>query len=197
MRVEKWEQYLDFFREPSDRHWAANETPLGDKNLDFLSPCKSVLDIGCGHGHAMLALQKAGKKVTGLDWTVENVVASTVKGLKAWKGDMHSLPFNDAHFDGILMWDVFEHALAPIVVLLECWRVLQPGGKLLIYLPSDELWGDHRVHVIIPTKRQMRLLAEKTGFNIVEIREQGGGILTSLEKTKQIYAWTPKLKQEK
>ena len=170
----QWDEYLLRFREPSDRHWAAEETPIGHENgkpnLSYLDPCAHVLDIGCGYGHAMRRLLKLGKTVCGIDISPVNVEKCREADLKAYPGDMHSIPFGDRIFDGILMWDIFEHALAPVVVLWECARVLKDDGRLVVYTPPTN-WADHPVHVIIPTQEQMKYLVKMGGFDIEQSRE--------------------------
>lgn len=170
----KWDKHLKRFHELSDRHWEAHETPTGDDNMDWLGPCGSVLDIGCGYGHAGIKLIGSGKKVSGLDIHPLNVEQAKSKGLDARLGDMHDLPFPEEFFDGAMLWDVLEHCLAPLVVLWECQRVLKSGGRLLIYIPSDS-WADHPVHTIIPTRTQMQHLFNKSGFRQEAVFDINGG----------------------
>jgi len=160
----KWVNELTRFREYSDRHWVG-ETPL--QRMSVLDSCHRILDIGCGVGNALRELKEKGHEVVGFDLTLSNVERTgETLGVEVFAGDMHDLPFEDESFDGILMWDVLEHALAPLLVLGECHRVLRVGGRMLIYLPP-ETWQDHPVHVIIPTEKQFRSLVGKVGLNVI------------------------------
>lgn len=160
--IGRWADYLYRFWELSIRDWKG-ETPLG--RMEWLDPCQDVLDIGCGAGFAMDELKAKGKLAIGIDITPENVDLAREKGHSVGVQDMHSLPFADSSFDGAMMWDVFEHALAPLIVLFECNRVLRPQGRLLIYIPPEH-WDEHPVHVIIYTDRQIEMLFKKSGFKL-------------------------------
>lgn len=118
--------------------------PLFAGNLNFVDDCQKVLDIGCGIGSVVAKLGERGYGVT-LN-SLEIVRAQDYHGAELAKrisvGDMHDLPFEDASFDGAIMWDSLEHALAPIVALWEAHRVLVSRGKLLVYIPP-QLWIEH------------------------------------------------------
>lgn len=159
--TKNWVGYLGKFQEYSDRH--GGETPLN--RMQWFDNCSKILDIGCGIGHAMMELKSKGKDVTGVDITPDNVIVAAGRGLNVTVADMHYLPFVDGTFDGVMMWDVFEHSLAPLVTLFECNRVLKSGGHLLIYIPPEH-WDEHPVHVIIYTPRQIELLFKKAGFTL-------------------------------
>lgn len=159
----KWDHYLLRFREQSDRGHPG-ETPLG--RMGFLYPCHKILDIGCGCGHALVELKKKGHECFGIDLTYSNAQTARGKGgMTILQGDFHDLPFEDGFFDGVLAWDTLEHALGIYVVLSEISRVLRPNGHLLVYIPP-ETWADHPVHVLIPTKEQMKFLCKKVGLSL-------------------------------
>jgi uncharacterized protein YbaR (Trm112 family) len=48
-------------------------------------------------------------------------------------GDVHSLPFKDKSFDAVLAMNAFEHYRDPFAAAKEIYRVLKPGGKVLIH----------------------------------------------------------------
>jgi SAM-dependent methyltransferase len=48
-------------------------------------------------------------------------------------GDAHNLPFQNAIFDGCVCMNAFEHYHSPELVANEIFRVLKPGGKLLVH----------------------------------------------------------------
>jgi SAM-dependent methyltransferase len=47
-------------------------------------------------------------------------------------GDAHSLPFRDRTFSAIITYNTFEHLREPTVAARELWRVLAPGGQLVL-----------------------------------------------------------------
>lgn len=50
-------------------------------------------------------------------------------------GDLQNLKFPDNYFDVILSSDVFEHVRDDTKAFLECYRVLRPGGILILQVP--------------------------------------------------------------
>lgn len=58
-------------------------------------------------------------------------------------GDLLSLPFVEASFDGIVLTEVLEHCVDPHAAMREVFRVLKPGGLLLVTSPF--LWPQHAV----------------------------------------------------
>lgn len=49
--------------------------------------------------------------------------------------DMHRLPFADSRFDLVVHSDTLEHVPNPVHALVECRRVLKPGGHLAFTVP--------------------------------------------------------------
>ena len=83
-------------------------------------------------------------------------------------------------FDFIMMHHSFEHMENPKGVLQKANELLKPGGQLLIRIPiSDgEAWKTYGVHwaqldpprhIFIHSVKSMKLLAERTGFDISQI----------------------------
>jgi ubiquinone/menaquinone biosynthesis C-methylase UbiE len=53
------------------------------------------------------------------------------------------LPFPEATFDGVILTEVLEHCVDPRAAIAEVFRVLKPGGLLLVTSPF--LWPQHAV----------------------------------------------------
>ena len=47
-----------------------------------------------------------------------------------------SIPFTDGEFDIVLCMEIIEHLDSPINFLKECFRVLRPGGKIILTTPN-------------------------------------------------------------
>lgn len=100
-----------------------------------------VLDVGCGTGLFMSSFVKWGcTELYGVDGPTEYADRALERGYKEIKfvDDLCSsrLPFEDNTFDLIVCKDVFEHLLDPVFALGEIYRVLRPGGKLLLHVPN-------------------------------------------------------------
>jgi ubiquinone/menaquinone biosynthesis C-methylase UbiE len=94
-----------------------------------------VLDVGCGRVAAFLrAISPQIKQGIGVDFKVENTQFSNIKTTKIVL-DNH-LPFEDSTVDVVTMLAVLEHIENERQILKEIYRVLVPGGKLIITVPS-------------------------------------------------------------
>jgi SAM-dependent methyltransferase len=51
------------------------------------------------------------------------------------------MPFNDNSVSGIFMIDVFHHIPDSKQFLKEAYRVLKPGGKIVMIEPANSVWG--------------------------------------------------------
>jgi SAM-dependent methyltransferase len=105
-----------------------------------------VLDAGCGTGGTTAWLRRFGT-VTGVDVAAEAVPFWRQRGLRHMaRGSVMALPFADASFDLVTCFDVLYHRQVRDegVALREFWRVLRPGGVLLLRVPAyDWLRGAH------------------------------------------------------
>ena len=55
-------------------------------------------------------------------------------------GDLLALPFHDGAFDGVVLTEVLEHCTDPKLAMAEVYRVLRPGGLLLVTSPMIWPW---------------------------------------------------------
>jgi SAM-dependent methyltransferase len=62
-----------------------------------------------------------------------------------------SIPWPDSSFDAILSFDVFEHVRNVCETVKECWRVLRPGGYLLVVFPSYFHPMEHHLGLVTRT----------------------------------------------
>jgi ubiquinone/menaquinone biosynthesis C-methylase UbiE len=104
-----------------------------------LQGTEHVLDLGCGAGHAALAVAPAAASVTAVDVTPDMV--ATASELAAQRGvanvsvqvaDVADLPFQDEQFDIVTSRVAAHHFAEPRAALAEALRVLRPGGRLLL-----------------------------------------------------------------
>jgi|GEM_PF-7326 len=96
-----------------------------------------VLDIGAGDGVlAQLLAPRAGSYAC-VDSSAKVLAAAKSRlaehqNLSFHAADMHALPMPAASFDHVLMFHVLTYAERPADALAEAFRVLRPGGRVII-----------------------------------------------------------------
>ena len=99
-----------------------------------------VLDVGCGFGVFDICLKASGaSSVTGADVVPEKVAGATrlvelmgVQSVDFREVTGEDLPFSEGEFDGVLIKDTVSHLPANTRCYAEAFRVLRPGGSMLI-----------------------------------------------------------------
>lgn len=120
-----------------------------------LAGAGNVLDWGCGNGHFARFLLEAGHRVTGYSYDPPPEFVADHAGFSFVPGvpdDPRRLPFADASFDAACSIGVLEHVHElggdQPDSLRELWRVLRPGGILLIvHFPNAGSWIEAVVRV--------------------------------------------------
>ncbi len=154
-------------------------------NLQFLQqtgivkPGDKILEIGCGIGSIVAELAKQGHDVIGTDISREAIRY----GLKKY-GDINldvqpaeNLDFDDATFDIVLSFDLFEHIAQIDRHVSEVRRVLKPQGYYLFQTPnklsnvifetlSKKSLKWRIAHPSLHSPRQLRRRMSRHGFEI-------------------------------
>lgn len=187
------EYYGDYWRAPElemSEHvrWKAELT----RRHPRVAAARSVLDVGCGSGQVLAALQAPGRRLCGVEFADEAARALEGKGIEGHAVDLESerLPFADGEFEAVLCYDVLEHVFAPGRLAGEIRRVLRPDGVALLCVPntlnlfnrlvflsgefvdvmdtshrSDELFSNH---VRLFSKALFERFLYASGFRVVE-----------------------------
>lgn len=101
-----------------------------------------ILDIGCGDGRISLTLANRDRFMIGVELARRRVERARQKFLERQQkgcfiqGDGEALPFRDGVMDGIILTEVLEHIPDDEKVLRELTRVLKPGGRVILSVPS-------------------------------------------------------------
>ena len=137
---------LDSLSELSERlvQWASPERAYVAEILRQI-PLKSgdrLLDVGCGSGDllATAAVHEPGAILFGIDPNEDALelashkISGTIHAAELHQGVAEALPFEDDSFDIICATRLFARldAQTRAAALRECWRVLRPGGRLLV-----------------------------------------------------------------
>jgi len=125
-----------------------------------------VLDMGCGGGRHAFEAWRRGAVVVALDYSEGELkdVCATLGAMVAAgevdaspgvggavNGDALALPFPDATFDVVIASEVLEHVWDDTGAIAELVRVLKPGGRMAVTVPTRWperiCWAlDHRYH---------------------------------------------------
>jgi ubiquinone/menaquinone biosynthesis C-methylase UbiE len=104
-----------------------------------------LLELGCASGEHTVRLAPRVRRAIGLDFSPDAIrLARERAGREASaaefvRGDVADLAaFADASVDRVLAMDLVEHVPDEVLaaMLRECFRVLRPGGRLVVYTPS-------------------------------------------------------------
>ncbi|MER2513616.1 MAG: class I SAM-dependent methyltransferase [Nitrosomonas ureae] len=76
-------------------------------------------------------------RYTGIEWNAHSCAKGRARGLNMIQGDLNDLlPFPNNRFRCIIALSVLEHLLYGCRFLQECYRVLEPGGSLVLLTPN-------------------------------------------------------------
>ena len=141
---------------------------------------RRVIDVGCGTGLLTTRLHREidGAAVVGCDFSHGMLLHAHahVESVSWVQGDAQHLPLRDASADAIVSTEAFHWFPDKRQALAEFFRVLAPGGRLLIAIvntPSDVVRtafqiGSRAVGQPFdwPTRAEMRGLFEDAGFRV-------------------------------
>ena len=143
--------------------------------------CHRIIDLGCGEGITLERLMKEfpDKECFGVDLSNFNIGTCQSYRLPVVCGDITQLGLKAASMDCCLLLDVIEHLEKPEVVLDEIFRILRPGGTLILAFPNDRMFFLSRLlflklkeafydpgHVRQWQPKEMRNLLQKKGFRV-------------------------------
>jgi ubiquinone/menaquinone biosynthesis C-methylase UbiE len=143
-----------------------------------LSSGASVLEIGCGPGVITTALARMGLAVWAIDSLPEMTERTNAMALQAGVGSrvftqlghVDKVPFAESTFDLAVLIGVSEWLLSLTRPLREIFRVLKPGGRLII--SADNNWPLHQIldpvfnPALKPLKRRIGRLLQAAGWRM-------------------------------
>jgi ubiquinone/menaquinone biosynthesis C-methylase UbiE len=137
-----WSMYGRFVWDAEQPSWrqAQIERVVGILASRQAHPGERVLDAGCGTGNYALALARAGFAVVGIDYAAGMLASARAKLTDHLDGNIsfqrmdldHRLDLADASLDHVINISVLQNTADPSFTLQELWRVLCPGGTLLL-----------------------------------------------------------------
>lgn len=169
-----------------------------DFDLLDVRPGQSFLDAGCGAGRHSFEAFRRGAHVFAMDYDV-NECKKVLYSLSAaaendrdhggeWSlvhGDVLGLPFAEGSFDRVICAEVCEHLHEDLRVLRGMARLLRPGGRIAVTVPttfSEAIYGwiepfyfeNPGGHVRIFTPWELAAKIRATGLRIYAVRHAHG-----------------------
>lgn len=127
------------------------------------SPGDHVVNLGCGLGPQAVAYRGSFARMVGVDLHDGRLRDSRVllgeQGVTNYEtvcAPVEATGLPDASFDKALAIDIIEHVQDPAAFLREAYRLLKPGGELIVSVPAMH---DHYVHTF---RAVGRLLGRRT-----------------------------------
>lgn len=149
------------------------------------SPALHILDVGCGTGLNASFLAKSGHSIVGVDVSEVAVERFCSAGFDGIVCDVASekLPFPDDSFDLVYASEVIEHCVDTPSFLSQLFRVVKPGGMLMLSTPNSAFWPyrilgvlgqtsseyQHPGHVRFFSLRSLSRAIESAGFTIADV----------------------------
>jgi SAM-dependent methyltransferase len=119
--------------------WEKMMKPVFDRAANLLNQYRRrgrLLDVGTGFGFFLVEMKKRGWEAAGIEISQKAMdYARDTLGLTLLPGPLEKADFPDNDFDAVTGFYIIEHLPHPLAFLRECFRILKPGGLLLLRYP--------------------------------------------------------------
>jgi len=149
-----------------------------------------ILDIGCGYGYFLELAKKEGWKVRGIDCDRSAVkFCKEFLSLEVTCGKLDERQYPEKHFDVVTLFHALEHIPDFQQTVSKVKKIIKPRGLIVIDVPNvDDLrralvgknWAMFKKeHLWYFSASTLRILLERYGFRILEVRPHGGSEISA------------------
>ncbi|HZV62097.1 MAG TPA: class I SAM-dependent methyltransferase [Methylophilaceae bacterium] len=181
--VSPWRHHLkkrrDYVSSVLERELSKRSRPQADR----------LLDLGCGDGNNLLWLQNFARETFGSDYNLVRLVRARARSpqVTLFLADILNYPVLDGAFDVVFFNHVIEHIPDDKAALATAYRILAPGGLLVLGTPNEGAWWWQLAykrapeirrttdHVHFYTAESIREKMVTAGFDVFETKHLGWG----------------------
>ncbi|MCK4420086.1 class I SAM-dependent methyltransferase [Candidatus Aerophobetes bacterium] len=147
---------------------------------------KRILEIGFGSGQLLARMAKRGGRCTGMEIS-RNAIHSLKKrfseGINFVLGALPNLPFRSIKFDLVVVSHVLEHVQDDRKSFKEISRVLKPGGRFILYVPTG--FAEHPLHLRDYPKARIMEFCESYSLTVRKVSQECSFLLKFLTKLRE------------
>jgi 2-polyprenyl-3-methyl-5-hydroxy-6-metoxy-1,4-benzoquinol methylase len=144
---------------------------------------RRLLDVGAYIGVFVELAREMGWAAEGIEPSSWAVAQAQERGLLVTQGTLESGGFPDESFDVITLWDVIEHFDDPMTELKHIFRLLKPGGVIVIHTIdigsiTARVMGRGwpflmEMHIMFFSRATLRDMLQRVGFTCIGDHTQG------------------------
>ena len=174
--AKKWDQMYEQDTEKLDEHIFRLRR---DFTVDFIvnnyDERAKLCDLGCGAGPVIFQMLSRGYDMVGLDYSgdmlgnaANRLSAGQIRNKPLINGNCELLPFGDSIFDCVVCLGVISYVENYENIIKEIFRVLKPGGTVLVSFRSkyNLIMNDLIVSLLSLAKKVLFMGEKKNGFEI-------------------------------
>jgi SAM-dependent methyltransferase len=129
-----------------------------------------LYDLGCGEKPYQEFFEQFVDKYIGVDWsgTLHDLKADIVADLNK------PLPIDSESADTVVSFSVMEHLCEPQTMLNEAYRILKPGGNIILTVPFQWWVHEEPYDYFRYTCHGLEYMLKKAGFTEIKIEPTAG-----------------------